>query len=122
MTNPTRPFPAIVNKELRDLVYNCTGVDYSTEEMAFISGKLTGTTQAIIQAVRQLVEDGMPAKKTQVLDLDEDNIGDFEEAHHFCTTCGQYQFDDPFICYCTIENQAIDQIRSTLLEGLGDQP
>lgn len=101
MTNPpTQPFPAIVEEEIVNLYL---GEDFTRQypnwRVQLDNPVLQKATQAILQAVRQWAEEAMPEKRASHLKK--------------CYT-------DQFKCLCGTDgyNQAIDQIRSTLLEAL----
>lgn len=50
-------------------------------------------------------------------EIDVDSFGD--EGRTFCAVCGQYQYDSPFVCYCTKQQEAIDEYKRNLKEWMG---
>lgn len=54
----------------------------------------------------------LPEKKPLTTDLDEDNIGEFEDVTRFCVECGQYEFEGQLNCRCCGYNAAIDDMEA----------
>lgn len=101
MTNPSRPFPAIVEQAVIDLI---AILPIKTTEIGWekVGEDAQEAIQVILQAVKQLIEDGMPEKKK------------YDAAK--ALRAGTYYRGEDF----TVKgyNQAIDHIRNTLLAAL----